>query len=152
MSSVVSKRKGWSLATGISALVGLFISAVVLLVPAGSASAATACYPPGTVCANAITVTSPVPKVTGTVKVNATIKVTPKFTAKVAVAGKKATIKYTYQWLKNGKSIKGATKATYKVPKGTKKGTKFSVKIVGTVSVGTIKKIVTKTTTAVKSK
>jgi hypothetical protein len=55
--------------------------------------------------------------------------------------------------LKNSKAIKGATKATYKIPKGTKKKTKYSVKITATVTLtGAKTQKVIKTTKAVAVK
>jgi len=62
-------------------------------------------------------------KVTGTYKVGKKLKAT---LSKPAVKGQK----YTYQWLRNGKAIKGnaAKKATYKLVKADK-GKKISVKV-----------------------
>ncbi|WP_377466302.1 choice-of-anchor M domain-containing protein [Populibacterium corticicola] len=59
-------------------------------------------------------------KVTGTAKVGKTLKV------KVTVKPKAS--KVSYQWLRNGKAIKGATKASYKV-KRADVGKKISVKV-----------------------
>ena len=54
------------------------------------------------------TITCPTPKVTGTYKVGKKIKAV---VGTVTPSG--VTVKY--QWLRNGKKIKGATKATYKL-------------------------------------
>lgn len=50
----------------------------------------------------------------GTVKVSGTAKVGRKLTAKTAKWGPRP-VRVRHQWLRNGKPIKGATKATYKV-------------------------------------
>jgi hypothetical protein len=59
-------------------------------------------------------------KVTGTAKVGKTLK--------VQVTVKPKASKVSYQWQSNGKSIKGATKSSYKV-KRTDAGKKISVKV-----------------------
>ncbi len=64
------------------------------------------------------------PKVSGA-QVGKTATVSPK-----AVAPK---AKFTYQWLRNGKKIKGATKKTYKVKKADL-GKKLSVKVTASLS------------------
>ncbi|MDR1852772.1 MAG: hypothetical protein LBR21_09040 [Propionibacteriaceae bacterium] len=63
--------------------------------------------------------TSVTASVSGTAKVGKTLKVK---------ASASATAKYTYQWLRSGKSIKGATKPTYKLTSADK-GKKISVKV-----------------------
>ena len=67
------------------------------------------------------TITCPTPKVTGTYKVGKKIKAV---VGTVTPSG--VTVKY--QWLRNGKKIKGATKATYKLL-AADKGKKVSVKV-----------------------
>ena len=69
------------------------------------------------------TLTSVKPKITGAVKVG------KKLTAKPGT-WKPASVKLSYQWLRNGKAIKGATKSTYKLAKGDK-GKKIAVKVTG---------------------
>jgi hypothetical protein len=130
--SVARTRLTRPISAGIAALIGLVVSAAVL-VPSGTADAATVCYPPGTICHQIILVTLPKPKVVGAAKAKATLKVTPKAVVSLTYGGK-ATVKYTYQWLKNGVAIKGAKAATYKIPANTRKGTKFSVKITATAT------------------
>lgn len=56
----------------------------------------------------------------GTVKVTGTAKVGKKLKAKTAKWGPKP-VKVRYRWLRNGKPIKGATKATYKVKKADRR-------------------------------
>lgn len=56
----------------------------------------------------------------GTVKVTGTAKVGKKLKAKTAKWGPKS-VKVRYRWLRNGKAIKGATKATYKVKKADRR-------------------------------
>lgn len=61
------------------------------------------------------------PTVTGSAKVGS------KLTARVGTWSP-SSLTYTYQWLANGKSIKGATKSTYTIPAGSV-GKKFSVTV-----------------------
>ncbi len=61
------------------------------------------------------------PTVTGSAKVGS------KLTAKVGTWSP-SSLTYTYQWLANGKTIKGATKSTYTIPAGSV-GKKFSVTV-----------------------
>jgi hypothetical protein len=61
--------------------------------------------------------------VTGTFKSGKKVKAT-------IVNAQVAGVKYSYQWLRNGKAIKGATKASYKLTKADK-GKKISVKVIG---------------------
>jgi hypothetical protein len=62
------------------------------------------------------------PKVSGTAKVGKTLK---------AKAGAWTSgTKLSYQWLRNGKAIKKATKASYKLVKADK-GKKITVKVTG---------------------
>jgi hypothetical protein len=68
---------------------------------------------------------SPSPKITGTAKVGKTLKV------KAGTWNPKPKIKY--QWYANGKAIKGATKAAYKLKKA-QKGKRITVKITATKS------------------
>ena len=65
-----------------------------------------------------------VPKITGTVKVG------KKLTAKPGT-WKPSGVKLSYQWLRNGKPIKGATKAKYKLTKKDRKK-KVSVQVTAT--------------------
>ncbi|MBK7819591.1 MAG: hypothetical protein IPJ61_00580 [Tessaracoccus sp.] len=69
---------------------------------------------------------TPVPKITGTAKVGKTLK---------AKAGKwkPATVELSYQWQRDGKKIKGATKSSYKLAKADK-GRKITVKVKGSES------------------
>ena len=69
------------------------------------------------------TLTSVKPKITGTVKVG------KKLTAKPGT-WKPSGVKLSYQWLRNGKAIKGATKSTYKLVKSDKRK-KITVKVTG---------------------
>jgi hypothetical protein len=62
------------------------------------------------------------PTVVGTVKTSKTVKANVgRWTAPVPTA-------YGYQWLRDGKAIKGATKSTFKIP-ASMKGHKLSVRI-----------------------
>lgn len=56
----------------------------------------------------------------GTVKIAGTSKVGRKLTAKTAKWGPKP-VRVRYQWLRNGRAIKGATKATYRVRKADRR-------------------------------
>ncbi|MDR0482047.1 MAG: hypothetical protein LBH13_02645 [Cellulomonadaceae bacterium] len=53
----------------------------------------------------------------GSVKIHGTAKVGSTLTAKVSAFSPQAS-QYTYQWLRDGKAIKGATKATYGITSG----------------------------------
>ncbi len=66
---------------------------------------------------------TPTPTLSGTTKSGQTL------TAKPGTWD--SGVKLTYQWLRNGASIKGATKATYKLTSADK-GKKISVKVTGT--------------------
>ena len=70
--------------------------------------------------------TAKTPKVSGTAKVKKTLK------AKAGSWGPKG-VKLSYQWLRNGKAIKGATKSSYKLVTADKKK-KISVKVTGKLS------------------
>ena len=78
------------------------------------------------------------PKITGTVKVG------KKLTAKPGV-WKPSSVKLSYQWLRNGKAIKGATKSTYKLAKSDKRK-KITVKVTGKRAGYTTKSVVSKAT------
>ena len=54
-------------------------------------------------------------------------------------------VKARGQWLRNGKAIKGATKAVYKLAKGDK-GKKIAVKVAGKKAGYTSKSVVSKAT------
>ncbi|MDR1043256.1 MAG: hypothetical protein LBL54_05060, partial [Clostridiales Family XIII bacterium] len=54
-------------------------------------------------------------------------------------------VKYKYQWLRNGKAIKKATKSSYKITKADK-NKKISVKVTGTVEGYTSKSVKSKAT------
>jgi hypothetical protein len=82
--------------------------------------------------------TSVKPKITGTVKVG------KKLTAKPGV-WKPSSVKLSYQWLRNGKAIKGATKSTYKLAKSDKRK-KITVKVTGKRAGYTTKSVVSKAT------
>jgi len=70
-------------------------------------------------------------------------------TVKAVISNKEVTgAKYTYQWLRGGKAIKGATKEKYKLT-AKDKGKKISVKVTGAHALYTSKAVKTK---AVKSK
>lgn len=75
-----------------------------------------------TVALQALTAT-PTPKVSGTAKVG------KKLTAKPGT-WKPSGVKLSYRWLRNGKSISGATKSTYTLKKADV-GKKISVKVTG---------------------
>ncbi|MEA5115990.1 MAG: FlgD immunoglobulin-like domain containing protein [Propionicimonas sp.] len=70
------------------------------------------------------TLTAATPKISGAAKVGSTLTVKPG-------TWKPAPVTFTYQWLRAGKVIKGATKSSYKLVKADK-GTKVSVKVTGT--------------------
>ncbi|MDF1487418.1 Ig-like domain repeat protein [Tessaracoccus caeni] len=72
--------------------------------------------------------TTKTPKITGTAKVGKTLKVDSK-----SVAWTPAKVTLKYQWLRDGKSISGATKSSYKVTKSDA-GKKLSVKVTGSKS------------------
>ena len=84
------------------------------------------------------TLTSVKPKVTGAVKVG------KKLTAKPGT-WKPSGVKLSYQWLRSGKAIKGATKSVYKLAKGDK-GKKITVKVTGKKAGYTTKSSVSKAT------
>jgi len=65
---------------------------------------------------------APAPKITGTVKVGTTLKVT--------VGTWKPKPSYTYQWYRSGKAISGATKSSYKLV-APDKGKTLTVKVTG---------------------
>ncbi|MFC7765238.1 hypothetical protein [Leucobacter soli] len=69
---------------------------------------------------------SATPKVSGTAKAKKTLK------AKAGSWGPKG-VKLSYQWLRNGKKISGATKSSYKVS-SKDRGKKISVKVTGKLS------------------
>ncbi|HEY9323904.1 MAG TPA: hypothetical protein VIP50_03150, partial [Agromyces sp.] len=69
---------------------------------------------------------TPTPTITGTAKVGSTLTAKPGTWAP-------ATVSLKYQWLRNGKSISGATKSTYKLASADK-GKKISVKVTGSKS------------------
>ncbi len=88
-------------------------------------------YRAGTVKAKAVTVrksltATPKPKVTGTVRVGRTVQVSTRTWG----PGK---VRLTYQWLRDGKAIKGATKATYRL-KTADAGRKLTVRVTGAKS------------------
>ncbi len=85
---------------------------------------------------------TPTPKITGTTKVG------KKLTAKPG-SWKPATVKLSYQWYRNGKKIKAATKSSYTLAKADK-GTKITVKVKGTKSGYTSVTKTSKTTAKVK--
>lgn len=94
-----------------------------------------------TVKAGKLTAT-PKPKVTGTAKVGKKLKVK-------AGKWKPATVKLSYQWQRNGKKIKGATKSSYKLVKSDK-GKKITVKVTGKKSGFTTVSKTSKATAKVK--
>ncbi|MDF1489570.1 FlgD immunoglobulin-like domain containing protein [Tessaracoccus caeni] len=65
---------------------------------------------------------------TKTPTISGTVKVGKKLTAKPGTWSPKP--KFSYRWLRNGKSIKGATKSTYTLSKSDK-GMKITVKVTG---------------------
>lgn len=69
---------------------------------------------------------------TKTPKVSGTAKVKKKLKASAGTWGPKG-VKLSYQWLRNGKPIKGATKTSYKLVKKDA-GKKISVKVTGKLS------------------
>lgn len=84
---------------------------------------------------------SPTPKITGTKKVGKTLKVTS-----ASKAWRPAKVTLTYRWYANGKAIKGATKATYKLTRA-QKGKRITVKVTGKkTGYNTVSKTSTKTT------
>ncbi|QTV78958.1 hypothetical protein [Microbacterium sp. NIBRBAC000506063] len=87
--------------------------------------------------------TAPTPKITGTKKVGSTLKATPGTWAP------KATLKY--QWKRNGVSIKGATKSTYKLTSADWKK-KITVTVTASrTAYTTVAKTSAKTTAVTKS-
>ncbi|MDF1488877.1 hypothetical protein [Tessaracoccus caeni] len=69
---------------------------------------------------------TPTPKISGTAQVGKTLTVKPD-------TWKPSGVKLSYQWLRDGKAIKGATKSTYKLT-SSDKGKKISVKVKGSKS------------------
>ena len=84
------------------------------------------------------TLTSVKPKITGTVKIG------KRLTAKPGT-WKPSGVKLSYQWLRSGKAIKGATKAVYKLARADK-GKKITVKVTGKKAGYTSKSVVSKAT------
>ena len=82
--------------------------------------------------------TSVTPKISGTVKMG------KKLTARPGT-WKPSGVKLSYQWLRNGKAIKGATKSVYKLAKADK-GKKITVKVTGKKAGYTTKSSVSKAT------
>jgi hypothetical protein len=80
------------------------------------------------------------------VDVTGTFKKGKKVTAEI-VGAEAAGVTYTYQWLRNGKAIKKATKATYKLTKADKKK-KISVRVIATRDGFTAKTVKSKATKA----
>jgi hypothetical protein len=77
-------------------------------------------------------------QLTGTIKSGKKVKAT-------IVNNQVSGAKYKYQWLRDGKAISGATKATYKLTKADK-GKKISVKVTGTKDGYTTKTVKSKAT------
>jgi hypothetical protein len=102
-------------------------------------------FMPATATASAGKIAAGVQKVTGKVKASGTAKVGKKLTA---VPGKATGAKVTYQWLVNGKAVKGATGKTMKLAKSLK-GKKISVKAIYTRAGYTT---ITQTSSALKVK
>ncbi|MFT3889484.1 MAG: CHAP domain-containing protein [Arachnia sp.] len=69
---------------------------------------------------------TPTPKISGTVKVGKKLTATPG-------TWSPSGVKLSYQWLRDGKTISGATKSTYTLTKSDK-GKKITVKVKGTKS------------------
>ena len=84
------------------------------------------------------TLTSVKPKITGTVKVG------KKLTVKPGV-WKPSGVKVSYQWLRSGKAIKGATKPSYKLTSKDKRK-KITVKVTGKKAGYASKSVVSKAT------
>jgi len=82
--------------------------------------------------------TSVTPKISGTVKMG------KKLTAKPGT-WKPASVKLSYQWLRNGKAIKGATKSVYKLT-SKDRGKKVTVKVTGKKAGYTSKSVTSKAT------
>ena len=82
--------------------------------------------------------TSVTPKISGTVTVG------KKLTAKPGV-WKPSGVKLSYQWLRDGKAIKGATKSVYMLVKADK-GKKVAVKVTGKKAGYTSKSVTSKVT------
>ena len=80
--------------------------------------------------------------------ISGTAKVGKKLTAKPGT-WKPSGVKRSYRWLRNGKSISGATKSTYTLKKADV-GKKISVKVTGKKSGYTTKTVSSKATAAVK--
>jgi len=119
---VTASKPGWTSASATSAATAAVAAAVVVTPPPPPppppGPTPTPVPPPP---APVPTITCPTPKASGTFKVGKTVKAV---IGTVAPAG--VTVKY--QWLRNGKAIKKATKASYKLT--TKdKGRKVSVKV-----------------------
>ncbi len=77
-------------------------------------------------------------------KISGSLKVGTKLTAKPGV-WKPSGVKLSYQWLRSGKAIKGATKAVYKLT-SKDKGKKITVKVTGKKSGYTTKSATSKAT------
>ncbi|MFT3887829.1 MAG: hypothetical protein QM713_06670 [Arachnia sp.] len=101
---------------------GTRVSVKVTGSKAGYATASKTSSATGKVAAGTLTAT-PKPTISGTAKVG------KKLTAK-AKAWKPAPVKLSYQWLRNGKAIKGATKATYTLAKADR-GARITVRVKG---------------------
>ncbi|RII42952.1 hypothetical protein DWB68_03990 [Galactobacter valiniphilus] len=84
-------------------------------------------YKPVTTASKAVKVAAGASKA-GKVAVSGTAKVAKKVTARAT--GWASGTRLSYQWLRNGKSIKGATKASYTLTRADK-GKKISVKVTG---------------------
>ena len=69
---------------------------------------------------------TPVPTISGTAKVGKTLTAVPGTWAP-------ATVKLSYQWLRDGAAIKGATSSTYTLVKADK-GARLTVKVKGSKS------------------
>ncbi|MBD3923713.1 carboxypeptidase regulatory-like domain-containing protein [Nocardioides cavernae] len=125
---VTASKTGWTGATATSAETAAVAAAVVPPpppppppppAPTPTPTPAPVPTPPAPAPAPAV-ITCPTPKVSGTSKVGKKLK---------AVIGTVSPtgVTVTYQWLRNGKKIKAATKATYKLT-AADKGKKVSVK------------------------
>ncbi len=121
---VTASKTGWTSSTATSAATAAVAAAVTPPPPPPPPPPTTTPTPVPTPPPPAPTpavITCPTPKVSGTFKVGKTVKAVVGAVSPAGVTAK-------YQWLRNGKAIKKATKASYKLT-AKDKGRKVNVKV-----------------------